>query len=120
VVRFDAPATLPPLPSAVEVAVYRIAQEATAKVVHHARARNLLVAVRVGAAVELIVQDDGVGIGAGHPNGLGLSSMTERAEELGGSLVVGPAPRSGTRLVARLPIAPESSAPTARSAGQAP
>lgn len=110
-VRFDAPATLPALPAAVEVAVYRVAQEATANVVRHASARRLRVALAVEDAVVLTVDDDGVGLGADSPKGVGLRSMAERAEELGGTLRVTPLRPRGTRLEARFPLAKSAEAP---------
>ncbi|MEJ2359569.1 MAG: histidine kinase, partial [Deinococcales bacterium] len=111
--RFEAPGELPPLPAAVEVAAYRIAQEAVANVVRHAEARSLRVTLRVGKELELTVEDDGVGIAPDRRLGVGLSSMAERAEELGGSLTVSAAQPSGTRVVAQLPLqdAPPASAP---------
>ena len=104
VVAVDAPGLLPPLPAAVEVAAYRIAQEALANVVHHAEARTCTVTLAVGSALELVVVDDGVGIPADRRAGVGLASMRERAEELGGTCAVGLNPGGGTRVVARLPL----------------
>ena len=101
---FEAPSALPTLPAAVEVAVFRIAQEAVANVVRHADARSLRLSLTVGTDVVLRVEDDGVGIGAGRRRGVGLSSMAERAEELGGRLVVERAGASGTRVEATLPL----------------
>lgn len=105
-VNVEAPETLPPLPAAVEVAAYRIAQEGLTNVVHHAQAQHCV--VRLELADELIVEivDDGIGLANGrHPNtGLGLLSMRERAEELGGTCLIEPAVGSGTRVVASLPL----------------
>ena len=50
------------------------------------------------------VTDDGVGIDAGAPAGVGLSSMRERAAEMGGSVQVTAGPDGGTRVLARLPL----------------
>jgi two-component system NarL family sensor kinase len=52
----------------------------------------------------LEVEDDGAGVPADRKAGVGMSSMRERAEELGGALSVEPVPEGGTRVVARLPI----------------
>jgi signal transduction histidine kinase len=100
----DAPEGLPHLPAAVEVAVYRIAQEALTNVARHARATTCVVRLAVNDDVTLEVVDDGVGIPAGRNAGVGLSSMHERAEELGGSCDVEPAREGGTRVLARLPL----------------
>lgn len=103
-VRFEAPEEVPSLPAAVEVAAYRIALEAVANVVRHAQARCLCVTLRVGRELELEIEDDGVGIAPDRRLGVGLSSMAERAEELGGSLTLTPLSPSGTRVTAQLPL----------------
>jgi signal transduction histidine kinase len=99
---------LPPLPAAVEVACYRIAQEAIANVSRHSGARSCRVKLSVSDAYEQVlvleVEDDGAGIPEDRSAGVGMSSMRERAEELGGALSVKTVPEGGTRVVARLPI----------------
>jgi signal transduction histidine kinase len=107
-ITFDAPESLPPLPAAVEVAVYRIAQEALTNVVRHAEARTCFVRLRLEESAGLLcleVQDDGKGLPMKRPPraGVGLNSMRERAEELGGTLTITPIPTGGTSLIARLP-----------------
>ena len=52
--------------------------------------------------------DDGVGLSPMRHAGVGLVSMRERAEELGGSCLVEPAPGGGTRVVAELPLLPST------------
>ncbi len=101
----DAPEALPRLSAAVEVATYRIAQEAVTNVVRHAQARTCCVRLRVNGALEIAVSDDGVGIGAAERAGVGLASMRERAEELKGALTIATAQPHGTRIIARLPLA---------------
>jgi signal transduction histidine kinase len=103
----EEPDELPPLPAAVEVACYRIVQEAITNVVRHAQAGvcRVRIALDSGAGIlEVEITDDGVGIPGDRVAGVGLASMRERAEELGGTLVVGPAPEGGTRVLARLPL----------------
>ena len=95
---------LPALPAAVEVAAYRIAGEAVANAVRHSGAQRC--AVRVEAeegwlVVEVV--DDGQGLAPDAPPGVGLTSMRERAAEVGGRFEVGPGPDGGTVLRARLP-----------------
>jgi signal transduction histidine kinase len=107
-VLVEAPEDLPSLPAAVEVAVYRITQEALTNVVRHARAHNCVVRLAVNEDVALEIVDDGVGIPAERGTGVGLSSMHERASELGGSCVVEPAPKGGTQVLVRLPLRKES------------
>ena len=103
----EAPEELPPLPAAVEVACYRIAQEALTNVARHAHAKTCRVRLSLdrGAGVlEVEITDDGAGIPEERVAGVGLSSMRERAEELGGTLEVEPGPQGGTRVLARLPL----------------
>ena len=100
------PEELPALPAAVEVAAYRIALEALTNVVRHAEARNDT--VRLGmheklSALRLEIEDDGRGIEENSRAGVGLTSMRERAEELGGSCTVEPIPSGGTRVRVLLP-----------------
>jgi signal transduction histidine kinase len=103
-VSVEAPDHLPPLPAAVEVAAYRIALEAMTNVVRHAHARQCVIRLSLADALQLEIMDDGLGLAAGRPAGVGLHSMRERAAELGGTCVIGPGPGGGTRVVARLPL----------------
>jgi two-component system, NarL family, sensor kinase len=66
-----------------------------------------LVRLAVKEDVTLDVVDDGVGIPAERTAGVGLSSMYERAAELGGTCVIEPAPEGGTRVLVRLPLPKE-------------
>jgi signal transduction histidine kinase len=103
-VSVEAPEDLPNLPAAVEVAVYRIAQEALTNVVRHAQAEECIVRLAVKEdVVALEIVDDGVGIPAERGTGVGLSSMRERASELGGICVVESAQKGGTQVLVRLP-----------------
>jgi signal transduction histidine kinase len=105
-ITFDAPDKLPPLPAAVEVAAYRIAQEALTNVVQHANARICLIRLRLDESARLLcleVRDDGKGLPIKRPAGIGLNSMRERAEELGGALTITSLSTGGTLLSARLP-----------------
>jgi signal transduction histidine kinase len=101
----EAPLSLPPLPAAVEVAVYRITQEALTNVVKHSRARHCAVSVRCDdTALYLRIEDDGSGIGEWRTAGVGLASMRERAEELGGMCLIEPGADGGTSVRAHLPL----------------
>ena len=106
-VLVEAPEDIPDLPAAVEVAVYRITQEALTNVARHARAQTCVVRLVVNDDVTLEIVDDGVGIYAERSAGVGLSSMRERASELGGSCVVQPVPKGGTQVLVRLPLSKE-------------
>jgi signal transduction histidine kinase len=102
----DAPASLPPLPAATEVAAYRIVQEALTNILRHADAHQSRVSLRLTEdALHVEITDDGVGLAADRPLGVGSISMRERAEELGGSCVVESLPSGGARVWASLPRA---------------
>ncbi len=85
--------------------LYRIAQEALGNAVSHARAGLITVELRGGDdSLLLQVDDDGVGLPETLPaGGLGLRTMSFRAEILDGDLVVGAAPGGGTRVSCRVP-----------------
>jgi two-component system NarL family sensor kinase len=106
-ITVDAPERLPPLPAAVEVAAYRIVQEALTNVVRHARAHRCIVRLNLDNALWVEIQDDGVGLPQGGRAGVGLSSMRERAAELGGVCQVESWPGRGTRIRAQLPLEQE-------------
>ncbi len=108
-IEIDAPDSIPPLPAAVEVACYRIVQEALTNVARHARARACSVRLEVRDALYVEIVDDGHGLPMDLRPGVGLRSMRERAEELGGSCAVVPAPQGGTRVHASLPLPKEES-----------
>lgn len=97
---------VPPLPAAVEVAAYRIATEAITNVVNHAHAQTCVVHIQIEDQRWLIIEvyDDGSGLPSTHQIGVGLRSMRERAEELGGTLRIESASGTGTCVCARLPI----------------
>ena len=109
-VSVDSLEKLPPLSAAVEVAAYRIAREALTNVARHAGAQTCAIALALEAGVLCLkVRDDGSGMPEpqDHPparTGVGLTSMRERATELGGSLFVESLPEGGTRVLARLPL----------------
>ncbi|HEX2316074.1 MAG TPA: histidine kinase [Thermomonospora sp.] len=92
------------LPAAVEVAAYRIVQEALTNARRHSRASAVLVRLERGDELSIGVADDGLGLPPRVRAGVGLSSMRERAAELGGSCSVGPGAEGGTLVQARLPI----------------
>ena len=76
---------MPPLPAAVEVAAYWIAQEALTNVKRHAHAHKSSVRVAVEPTVlRLEIADDGAGLAGS--TGIGLHTMKERAAEIGGTL----------------------------------
>ncbi|GAA1812800.1 histidine kinase [Actinomadura chokoriensis] len=92
------------LPAAAEVAAYRIVQEALTNVHRHAGAGCAEVTLCLNGDLHVTVGDDGVGLPEHLRSGVGMSSMRERAAELGGSCTVGPGPKGGTLVRARLPV----------------
>jgi signal transduction histidine kinase len=94
-----------PLPPEVDLAAYRIVQEALTNVTRHAGATAAVIRVRPDSGDVLVeVEDDGTGA-PGAP-GNGIIGMGERARALGGSLAAGPGPDGGFRVRARLPLRP--------------
>ena len=88
-----------------EVAAYQIVREAITNVVRHAEATRCTATLRAtGASMLIQVVDDGIGLQRATPTGVGLTSMRERAEELGGSFEVTPAHPTGVQVSATLPI----------------
>lgn len=111
----EAPASPPPLPAAVEVAAYRIVLEALTNVSRHAGARNCCVRLTLRDDLYLEITDDGRGLAGTVRAGVGLASMRERAEELGGRCVAEALPQGGTGVTARLPLSPKYIAVTGGS-----
>ena len=92
------------LPAAVEAAAYWIAVEAMTNASRHSQGSRCLVDLQLcHHTLVVVVADDGRGIDATRPSGVGLNSMRERAVEVGGTLVVHAA-ADGTEVVARLPL----------------
>jgi len=101
---------VPRLPSSVETALFRIAQEALTNVVKHAQATQVTITLEVNAATAcLVIADNGIGFeitrllsSDGH-RGWGLLSMAERAEGVGGHCRIESNPGQGTRVVVEVP-----------------
>ncbi|GAA1914639.1 sensor histidine kinase [Nocardioides marmoribigeumensis] len=105
------------MPAAVEVAVLRIVSEALTNVVRHSGATRCHVSVRQEpAAVVVTVSDDGRGIGPDVVAGVGLLSLRERAEELGGQCEVVCHEGGGTTVRALLPHGLEATGPVLEGA----
>lgn len=92
------------LPAAVEVAAYRIAAEAMTNVARHSNAQTCRVHLDCDKQLHLEITDDGCGLPATATAGIGLRSIVERAEELGGGVTISPAAGGGTKVLARLPL----------------
>ena len=104
-IELDLPELLPLLSAAIEVAAFRIVLTALDNVIQHAQASWCDVTLSAeNNQLTISVIDDGIGIGNSYANGIGLSSMRERAEELAGSLSISNAAPNGTRILAVIPI----------------
>jgi signal transduction histidine kinase len=113
-VSMENPEELSHLPAAVEVACYRIAQEALANVVRHARASHCSIRIRLDEEAGTLiveVEDDGRGIRDEDSAGVGMISMRERTEELGGWCTVESVVGGGTLVRALLPFQTKGDAP---------
>ncbi len=110
------------LPSALDIATYRILQESITNVIRHAGPSHLRIGVHYGESELLVsVADDGRGTTSaemnsipstpaqppGNGSGRGIAGMRERCELLGGSLIAGPRPGGGFKVLAALPLRPE-------------
>jgi signal transduction histidine kinase len=96
----------PDIPLEAKEALYRIAQEALHNIAKHARATTVELSLNSrNGELKLEISDDGVGFhpGGEFPGHLGLRSMRERAERLGGAFAVESAPGKGARLRIHLP-----------------
>ena len=88
-----------------ELAAFRIVQEALTNALRHADARHVEVRLRrLPGGVCAAVEDDGCGIDDARPPGVGLTSMAERAAEVGGNLTVTARLGGGTVVEAVLPV----------------
>ena len=116
-IEVDLPGQLSPLTAAAEIAAYRVTQEALTNAVRHAAGAPCRVAIRddpQGLCIE--VADAGDGRVAVRPEGAGLATMRERAEQIGGELTIVGEPGRGTTVRLRLPSRADVAAPTEQGA----
>lgn len=99
----------------IEIALYRVVQEALTNIRRHAEARTVSIILEVQhhhpAHIRLIIEDDGHGFDAeaalrvgDAQGGLGLRGMRERIAQVGGALLIESAPQAGTTLFVRIPV----------------
>jgi signal transduction histidine kinase len=93
------------LPLKAEQALYRIAQETLANAARHSHASRVNIALLYDTInVSLSIEDDGCGFDtAQKPKGVGLRSIKERAESIGGQITIESIPGKGTRIEATIP-----------------
>jgi len=94
-----------PLPGEVESELLRIAQEGVTNILKHAGAQQVELSLAFGAdSISLLIADDGAGFDPrAHHDGFGLLGMRERAERIGGRLLVTSMPTQGTRVETVIP-----------------
>jgi signal transduction histidine kinase len=106
-VIFEADASLPELPDAYNITLYRTLQEALTNVIKHAHSNQVWVDLSTDDdQVTLTIQDNGIGLSAENPrsNGIGLAGLRERITIAGGILTVSSTPKRGTILSAQFPL----------------
>ncbi|MCB1134087.1 MAG: hypothetical protein KDN05_23420 [Verrucomicrobiae bacterium] len=91
------------LPNAMEVAIYRIVEESLTNAIRHGRSRNVVVTLDAAGPIRLTIVDDGSGLPEQVVPGVGIRSMRERAEELGGSFSIAAAGACGVRIEVMFP-----------------
>jgi signal transduction histidine kinase len=97
----------PGLPAAVELAAYRIAQEALTNAVRHSGGSRVDVELAVDdeqRRLTVRVTDDGIGLSQAEPLGFGIQSMRQRAREVAGECAVRPGRSGGVVVTAKLPL----------------
>jgi signal transduction histidine kinase len=94
-----------PLPASVEPAASRVVTEAVMNAERHSGAASVQIRLHTeNGALHVEVTDDGAGIDPGTRPGVGMTTMRERAEELGGSITVAAGRGGGTSLACELPL----------------
>ncbi|WP_186328894.1 sensor histidine kinase [Bacillus sp. X1(2014)] len=93
------------LHAAIEVAAYRITQEAITNVVKHSKGSICKITLKTDDThLIILIEDNGIGLPENRKRGIGLHSMRERAEEVGGEFLIQNKPDTGTTVKARLPL----------------
>jgi len=111
-VRFEGPGDEARVPEPVEIACYRVIQEAITNVARHARAQNVSVVLTLTrSGLEVVLRDDGVGFDvaqararASAGGSLGILGMEERVSLVGGRMQIDSAAGQGTRVWIRFPL----------------
>ncbi|MDX2140563.1 MAG: sensor histidine kinase [Chloroflexota bacterium] len=104
-IKLTLPEQLPPLNAALEVAAFRIMQTGLDNVIKHAQATSCDARMTVTKDhLHIEIVDNGIGIAEKYRAGVGLTSMRERTDELGGSFAIVPVQPHGTRLSVSFPL----------------
>ncbi|ROO51136.1 signal transduction histidine kinase [Micromonospora sp. Llam0] len=106
-VRFDVTGEQVALSPAIDVILFRVAQESLHNVVRHADASRVGLTLSYLTDVVLLdVRDDGRGMNGGPADGFGLRSMVQRVRSVGGAMEIETAPGEGTAISVRVPAIP--------------
>ncbi|WP_431728049.1 sensor histidine kinase [Verrucosispora sp. TAA-831] len=106
-VRFEITGEQVALSPAIDVTLFRVAQEALHNVVRHARASRVGLTLSYLTDVVLLdVRDDGRGMNGGSAQGFGLRSMMQRVRSVGGVVEIESAPGEGSAISVRVPAIP--------------
>lgn len=103
-ITVDAPTAMPEIPAAIEVAAFRIVQEALNNVLRHAQAHHCEIIIEFDGALRISIRDDGIGLPTANKSGVGLYSMRERAAEVGGSCEISNGAAGGVTVHLVLPL----------------
>jgi signal transduction histidine kinase len=104
-----------PLHPDVTLCLFRVVQEAVQNAVKHSNANEVAVHVTGGSGgLTVTIVDDGTGfdVAAAWEKGIGLASMVERVEAIGGTLNINSSPDASTRVTATVPAVPITTTPT--------
>ena len=117
-IHVDAAPDIEPLPAATEVAAYRIAMESLTNVTKHSGAGACHVRLwKDDSTLHVDIQDNGTGLPASYRAGVGITSIRERATELGGTATITDHPPHGTHVQAVLPLPATATAPRPPTTG---
>lgn len=104
-IHLEMPQKLPVLSKTVESALYRIIQEALTNVIRHARAKKCCIRIASDPlSIQVEVEDDGIGISEDQPMGIGLKSMRERTDTIGGAWKIVNKTPTGTCISVTVPL----------------
>ncbi len=106
-IRYALDVNVPPVDSAVEMEMYRIAQEALNNTLKHAHAKFISIQIQpLDKTLQMCIADDGQGFNPQEPStgGMGLANMATRAHALGGELFITSKPGGGSQIMLELPL----------------
>ncbi|MFS0863981.1 sensor histidine kinase [Fredinandcohnia sp. 179-A 10B2 NHS] len=104
-IKLELPESFPVLGAAVEVAVYRIVQEGLVNIKKHSRATSVSVKIVIGeGTLSILIRDNGIGLPKRKRSGVGIITMRESAEELGGTFFIENIESGGTAIKGSIPF----------------